>query len=42
MKSEIIAPETELAPLGVDQGEGLNPAGLICAANEARFTSGHF
>ncbi|HSI08828.1 MAG TPA: hypothetical protein VK985_09555 [Rariglobus sp.] len=29
-------------PLGVDLGEGRNPAGLICAANEARFTSGHY
>jgi hypothetical protein len=29
-------------PLGVDLGEGRNPHGLICAANESRFTSGHY
>ena len=29
-------------PLGFDLGEGRNPAGLICAANESRFTSGHY
>lgn len=29
-------------PLGADLGEGRNPAGLICAANEGRFTSGHY
>lgn len=29
-------------PLGKDLGEGRNPHGLICAANESRFTSGHY
>lgn len=29
-------------PLAVDLGEGRNPHGVICAANEARFTSGHY
>lgn len=30
------------SPLGEDRGLGLNPAGLVCAANEARFTAGHY
>ena len=30
------------SPLGEDRGPGLNPSGLVCAANEARFTSGHY
>jgi hypothetical protein len=30
------------APLAEDRGFGLNPPGLICAANEARFTASHF
>lgn len=29
-------------PLGEDLGAGRNPVGLVCAANEARFTSGHY
>ena len=29
-------------PLAKDLGVGLNPAGVICAANESRFTSGHY
>jgi hypothetical protein len=29
-------------PLGRDLGEGNNPSGLICAANEARFESTHY
>jgi hypothetical protein len=29
-------------PLGVDRGIGMNPPGLICAANESRFTSAHY
>ena len=28
--------------LALDRGPGLNPAGVICAANEARFTSGFY
>lgn len=36
------APMDMFAPLGVDLGEGRNPAGLICAANESRFVSGHY
>jgi hypothetical protein len=28
--------------LALDQGNGRNPVGLICAANEARFTSGFY
>jgi len=31
-----------LAPLAEDQGEGRNPHGVICAANESRFTSAHY
>ncbi len=31
-----------LAPLAEDLGEGRNPHGVICAANEARFTSGNY
>lgn len=43
MKNSKITPDlAHFAPLGVDLGEGRNPAGLICAANEARFTSGHY
>jgi hypothetical protein len=42
-KSLFIPAREELfAPLGVDLGEGRNPVGLICAANEARFTSSHY
>ena len=41
MKSRI-APILVEAPLGTDQGPGQNQAGLICAANEARFTSAHY
>lgn len=29
-------------PLGLDRGPGLNPTGLICTANEARFTQAHY
>ncbi len=36
------APQDFFTPLGIDLGEGRNPHGLICAANEARFTSGHY
>ncbi len=43
MKSKIITPSpAAFLPLGLDLGEGRNPAGLICAANEARFTAGHY
>ncbi|MFA5265211.1 MAG: hypothetical protein WC378_15420 [Opitutaceae bacterium] len=42
MKNLITASPDLYAPLGIDLGEGRNPAGLICAANEARFTSGHY
>jgi hypothetical protein len=38
---KLIAPEF-IAPLGVDAGEGRNTHGIICAANESRFTSGHY
>jgi hypothetical protein len=37
-----LAADTSFAPLGVDQGSGRNESGLICAANEARFTSAHY
>lgn len=30
------------APLGRDLGPGMNPAGLICAANESRFVGTHY
>ncbi len=30
------------SPLGEDLGIGRNPRGLICAANEERFTAGHY
>ena len=30
------------APLGVDLGPGSNRPGIVCAANEARFTAGHY
>lgn len=30
------------APLALDRGIGLNTPGLICAANESRFTSAHY
>jgi hypothetical protein len=30
------------APILLDAGVGQNPAGIICAANEARFTSTHY
>jgi hypothetical protein len=44
MSKRILIPafNDQLTPLGVDLGPGLNPAGLICAANEARFTSGFY
>jgi hypothetical protein len=43
VKNKIITPEREaFVPLGQDLGEGRNPAGLICAANESRFASGHY
>lgn len=29
-------------PLGKDLGPNLNPCGLVCAANESRFVSGHY
>lgn len=31
-----------LPPLAEDLGEGRNPHGVVCAANESRFTSGHY
>lgn len=40
---EIASPGSDFfTPLGIDRGVGMNPAGLICAANESRFTSGHY
>jgi hypothetical protein len=43
VKKKIIPSGFDLeAPLGEDRGAGQNPVGLICAANEARFTSGHY
>ncbi len=42
MKKLITAAALAFAPLGRDLGIGLNPHGLICAANEARFTAGHY
>lgn len=40
-KAPILVPDF-FAPLGHDLGPGRNPAGLICAANESRFVSGHY
>ncbi len=43
MKSKLIAPSfSGEMPLGEDRGFGLNQPGLICAANEARFTASHY
>lgn len=44
MKKNLSAPlhADPYASLGVDLGEGRNPSGLICAANEARFTASHY
>lgn len=42
-KNNVASPAFDLdMPLGVDRGPGNNPAGLICAANESRFTAGHY
>lgn len=39
----LTSPAAELVlPLGHDAGPNQNPCGLICAANEARFTSAHY
>jgi hypothetical protein len=41
--TKVITPKFDLfAPLAKDLGVGMNPAGVICAANESRFTSGHY
>lgn len=44
MKKSLLSPvhADPYASLGVDLGEGRNPSGLICAANEARFTAAHY
>lgn len=42
MKKTVAPSFVAETPLGKDLGPGQNPAGLICAANEARFTSGHY
>lgn len=44
MKSNLaqLVADASFAPLGFDQGSGRNTPGLICAANEARFTSAHY
>lgn len=44
MKSNIaqLAADPSFAPLGIDQGTGRNAPGLICAVNEARFTSANY
>lgn len=49
MSKRIISPMMAAAILGIndapllaDMGPGANPSGVICAANEARFTSTHY
>jgi hypothetical protein len=43
MRNKIISSLAEIeGPMGVDLGAGLNRPGIICAANEARFTAGHY
>lgn len=43
MKNKIITPDfMDFGPLALDLGPGRNPAGIICAANESRFTAGHY
>lgn len=37
-----LAAASFLPALGTDAGPGANPAGLICAANENRFTASHY
>jgi hypothetical protein len=39
--SQLVA-DPSFAPLGVDAGSGRNEPGLICAANEARFTAANY
>jgi hypothetical protein len=39
--SQLVA-DPSFAPLGKDEGSGRNTPGLICAANEARFTSSNY
>lgn len=41
MKSPLIVPSFEV-PLGLDAGPNSNPVGLVCAANESRFTSANY
>lgn len=43
MSKNLISPKFDLdAPIGKDEGPNSNPVGIICAANESRFTSGHY
>jgi hypothetical protein len=43
MKNKPSIPQFDFdLPLAIDRGSALNPAGVICLANEARFTSGHY
>jgi len=43
MKRNLITPAFSLdAPVGMDRGPNANAPGVICAANEARFTSTHY
>ena len=41
--SKRLTPALDLdAPIGIDAGPNANPCGVICAANESRFTSAHY
>lgn len=43
MSKNLITPSfMEDSPLAIDLGEGKNPHGIVCAANEARFTAGNY
>lgn len=42
MKKELLLTGVNNAPLHADLGVNANPVGVICAANEARFTSTHY
>jgi hypothetical protein len=42
MKRSLVTPSLVEIPLGLDAGPNSNPVGLICAANESRFTSANY
>lgn len=43
MKKSLISPSFAASlALGLDLGPNANPVGLVCAANESRFVSGHY